>query len=119
LIRSTTSVAANYRAANRSRSDREFVSKINIVLEEADECCFWLEIIKEKNWRDVGNLLKEANELTAIFVSILKKMNSKKSLLFNLLPSNFYLLPSNFYLFFKFSNSQIIHYESTTPNRRL
>jgi len=79
LIRSATSVAANYRAANRSRSDKEFISKINIVLEEADECCFWLEIIKEKNWRAVDILLKEANELTAIFVSILKKMNSKKS----------------------------------------
>lgn len=48
LVRSATSVGANYRAANRARSDREFISKMNIVLEEVDECCFWLEIIKEK-----------------------------------------------------------------------
>lgn len=78
LLRSATSVGANYRAASRSRSDKEFISKMNIVLEEADECCFWLEIIQEKQWSNVENLLKEANELTAISVTILKKMNSKK-----------------------------------------
>lgn len=48
IVRSATSVGANYRAANRARSDREFISKMNIVLEEIDECCYWLEIIKEK-----------------------------------------------------------------------
>ncbi len=79
LVRSATSVGANYRAAVRTRSDKEFISKINIVLEEADECCFWLEIIKEKKWYNVENELKEANELTAIFVSTLKTMNQKKS----------------------------------------
>ncbi len=78
LTRSATSVAANYRAACRARSDREFVAKMNIVLEEADECCFWLEIIKEKNWAPVDELLKESNELTAISVTILKKMNKRK-----------------------------------------
>jgi four helix bundle protein len=77
LVRSATSVGANYRAASRARSDKEFKSKINIVLEEADECCFWLEIIKDKNWQIVDNHLNEANELTAIFVSIIKKLNSK------------------------------------------
>lgn len=77
LMRSATSVGANYRAANRARSDREFISKMNIVLEEADECCFWLEIIKEKQWQNVDDLLKEADELTAICVSILKKMKIK------------------------------------------
>lgn len=79
LVRSATSVGANYRAANRARSDREFISKMNIVLEEVDECCFWLEIIKEKQWINVEIELKEANELTAICVTILKKMNSKFS----------------------------------------
>lgn len=79
LVRSATSVGANYRAANRARSDREFVSKMNIVLEEADECCFWLEITKEKHWMNVEPELKEANELTAICVTILKKMNAKSS----------------------------------------
>ncbi len=77
LVRSATSVGANYRAAIRARSDREFIAKLNIVLEEADECCFWLEIIKEKNWQNVDKELKEANELTAIFVSTLKTMNAR------------------------------------------
>ena len=80
LIRSGTSVGANYRAVCRSRSDKEFISKMNIVLEEADECCFWLEIILTKNWIDnekVNVNLKEANELTAIFVSSLKTINNK------------------------------------------
>jgi len=47
------------------------------VLEESDESCYWLEIIKEKNWLNVDAQLKEANELTAIFVTMLKKMNQK------------------------------------------
>ena len=50
IVRSGTSVGANYRAVCRARSDREFVAKMNIVLEEADETLFWLEIIKEKMW---------------------------------------------------------------------
>ena len=79
LVRAGTSVGANYRASQRARSDKEFIAKINIVLEEVDECIFWLEIIKEKQWSNVEMLLKEANELTAIFVTILKKMNIKMS----------------------------------------
>jgi len=78
LIRSATSVAANYRAACRARSDKEFVSKLNIVLEEIDECCFWLEIISEKRWQSIEKHLKEANELTAIFVTALKSMHQKQ-----------------------------------------
>lgn len=53
--------------------------KMNIVLEEADECSFWLEIIEEKKWQEVGSLLKEANELTAIFVSSLKTINARQN----------------------------------------
>jgi four helix bundle protein len=79
LVRSGTSVGSNYHASQRARSDKEFIAKINIVLEEADECVFWLEIINEKQWVNVEILLKEANELTAIFVTILKKMNTKTS----------------------------------------
>ena len=48
IVWSGTSVGANYRAVCRARSDREFVSKMNIVLEEADETLFWIEIIIEK-----------------------------------------------------------------------
>lgn len=77
LVKSGTSVGANFRAARRARSDKEFVSKLNIVLEEVDESCFWLEIIQEKKWINVDSELKEANELTAIIVTILKKMNDK------------------------------------------
>ncbi|MGG7036426.1 MAG: four helix bundle protein [Flavobacterium sp.] len=47
IIKSATSVGANYRAVCRARSDREFVAKLNIVLEEADESQYWLEIISE------------------------------------------------------------------------
>lgn len=77
LVKSGTSVGANFRAAKRARSDKEFIAKLQIVLEEVDECCFWLEVIEEKNWMDVQVLLKEANELTAIMVTILKKMNDR------------------------------------------
>jgi four helix bundle protein len=80
IIRSGTSVGANYRAVCRARSDREFVSKMNIVLEEADETVFWLEIIIEKNWLNESETLKildEGNQLTAIFVSSLKTVNNR------------------------------------------
>lgn len=80
IARSGTSVGANYRAVCRARSDREFVSKMNIVLEEADETLFWLEIIREKKWvldGEIENVWKEGNELTAIFVSSLKTVNNR------------------------------------------
>ena len=63
-----------------ARSDREFVAKMNIVLEEADETLFWLEIIKEKMWitkSELETIWKEGNELTAIFVSSLKTVNNR------------------------------------------
>lgn len=75
LIRSGTSVGANYRAACRGRSKAEFTSKIGTVAEEADESCFWLELIVEGNLpeeRLVKPLLDEANELTAIFTAAAK-----------------------------------------------
>jgi four helix bundle protein len=72
VIRCSTSVAANYRATCLSQSKASFVAKISIVLEESDEAAFWLEfIIDEKllNKNLVDPLLKEAEELTAIFAS--------------------------------------------------
>ncbi|MBD0724062.1 four helix bundle protein [Flavobacterium sp. L1I52] len=80
IVRSGTSVGANYRAVCRARSDREFVSKMNIVLEEADETLFWIEIIIEKKWfgkSELDFIWKEGNELTAIFVSTLKTVNNR------------------------------------------
>lgn len=80
IVRSGTSVGANYRAVCRARSDREFIAKMNIVLEEADETLFWLEVIKEKLWiskTELEKIWKEGNELTAIFVSSLKTVNNR------------------------------------------
>jgi four helix bundle protein len=78
IVRSGTSVGANYRAVCTARSDKEFVAKMNIVLEESDETLFWLEIIKEKMWIAKAELeTKEGNELTAIFVSSLKTVNNR------------------------------------------
>jgi len=79
LIRSGTSVAANYRAACRGRSKAEFIAKLGIVEEEADESAFWLEaiieskLIKEKL---VSDLLRGANELTAMMV--LSKITARR-----------------------------------------
>ena len=70
LIRSGTSVASNYRASCRGRSKAEFIAKLGIVEEEADESAFWLELIIESNLMEeklIIDLLREANELTAIF----------------------------------------------------
>ena len=75
VIRCSTSVAANYRATCLSQSKPSFTAKLSIVLEEADEAAFWLEfIIDEKllNGNLVESLLKEAEELTAIFASYRK-----------------------------------------------
>jgi four helix bundle protein len=70
LIRAGTSVGANYRSACRARSYPDFVAKIALVEEEADESGYWLEIVKEAGMgpaATVDPLLKEADELTAIF----------------------------------------------------
>jgi four helix bundle protein len=74
LLDSGTSVGANYRAACRGKSKADFIYKIKIVEEEADESLFWLELLKETNppLELLDKLLKEANELTAIFSSVAK-----------------------------------------------
>ena len=75
MFRSGTSVAANYRAACRGRSKAEFVSKLAIVEEEADETTLWLELIKEMSISKdhlVDDLLKESDELVAIMVSSIR-----------------------------------------------
>ena len=72
IVRSATSVGANYRAACRARSKAEFIAKLGVVVEEADETLYWLELIVATGLlvpRKVSLLLKEANELTAIFSS--------------------------------------------------
>jgi four helix bundle protein len=72
LLRSGTSVAANYRAACRARSKAEFTAKMGIVVEEADETVFWLEVLVDAQVirrEQVGELFAEANELLAIFAA--------------------------------------------------
>jgi len=75
FFRSGTSVGANYRAVCRARSKAEFIAKLGIVLEEADECLYWLEILSETqivNASLLEELMKEADELVGIFVVSLK-----------------------------------------------
>jgi len=80
MFRSGTSVAANYRAACRGRSKAEFISKLAIVEEEADETMLWLELIKEMSICDdpmIDQLIKESNELIAIIVSSIRTTRKK------------------------------------------
>src|SRR5688572_28304956 len=75
LLDCGTSVAANYRSACRARSHAEFIAKMGIVEEEADETLFWLELMVDSRLvthQRVEKLMKEANELTAISVASLK-----------------------------------------------
>ena len=79
LVRAGTSVAANYRSACRARSKAEFIAKLGVVLEEADETQLWLELIIEEKLVPavrVKPLLEEANELVAIFVSSRKSASA-------------------------------------------
>ena len=80
LIRSGTSVGANYRACCRARSNADFIAKLGIVIEEADESAFWLELIIESQIMKIEMiepLLNEANELVKIFVS--SRQTARKS----------------------------------------
>ncbi len=80
LIRSSTSVASNFRAATRSRSDAEFYSKICIVVEEIDETQFWLDYldrIKLLGRSGAAGVFNEVEELVKIFTSIKCKMKAR------------------------------------------
>lgn len=84
LIRCSSSVGANYRAACRGKSDRDFINKLKIVEEEADESMYFLEILKEMSethHEEIDRLYKEANEFLSItiasIVTVRKRLNSK------------------------------------------
>jgi four helix bundle protein len=84
VIRSAGSVGANYRASVRAKSTKDFIYKIELVLEEADESHYWLEIIRDAdliNGENIEILIKEADELTAIFTATNKtaKANQLKN----------------------------------------
>ena len=80
LIRSGTSVGANYRAACRARSTADLIAKLRIVEEEADECLYWMELIVEAKLLDVANLrsiMSETNEILALTVASIKTLIAK------------------------------------------
>ena len=80
LLRSGTSVAANFREAYRARSNAEFISKLGICLQEADESQLWLELLKEgcnEGNTQVDVLWQECDELIAIMVTWVKKSKEK------------------------------------------
>ena len=84
IIRSGTSVAANYRTACKARSSADFISKITVIEEECDETLFWLELMLESGLvkkERLEPLIKEADELTAIFTASGKtaRQNNPKS----------------------------------------
>ncbi|TVP49133.1 MAG: four helix bundle protein [Mongoliibacter sp.] len=81
LIRCSSSVAANYRSACRAKSNADFINKLKIVEEEADESQFFLELIAEINTNDqlsfeINRLIKEADEIVAIIVASLKTLRT-------------------------------------------
>jgi four helix bundle protein len=81
VLRSGTSVGANYREANRARSKAEFVAKMGDCLKELDETSYWLELTVESAIVDKPNLLmllEETNQLIAIFVTIINKAKKYK-----------------------------------------
>jgi four helix bundle protein len=80
VLRSGTSVGANYREASRARSTAEFIAKMGDCLKELDESLYWFELLVESGvvpGVKMANIMSEANELTAIFVTIIK--NTKKN----------------------------------------
>ena len=82
LFKSSSSVAANYRAVCRGKSDSDFLNKLKVVDEEADESLFWLEFIKELEIDcdkiELEKLIKEADELVAIFSAAIRTIKNKK-----------------------------------------
>lgn len=82
LMRSGCSVAANYRAVCRARSKAEFIAKVGVVVEEADETVFWLEMLVDTDIvakKKMESLLKEANELLAIFAASQRTARGNRS----------------------------------------
>jgi four helix bundle protein len=81
LIRSGTSVGAHYREAQRAKSDADFINKIEGALQELDETVYWLELLGDSKivaMEKLNPIIKESDELLAIFVSIVKSVKTKK-----------------------------------------
>lgn len=81
IVRSSTSIGANYRSACRAKSTPDFANKLKIVEEEADETLYWLEVLEESQLiksEDVEWLKKEVNEIIAIIVASLRTIRNNK-----------------------------------------
>ena len=98
LFRASSSVAANYRAACRGKSPADFLNKLKIVDEEADESLFWLEFIRDleikSDRKELDLLIKEANELVSIFSAAIRTIKSRNSQSLMAVESQF-LLPKS------------------------
>lgn len=82
IVRSATSVGANYRAACRARSIAEVIAKLSIVLEEADETMYWMEMLIDARIvpeSKLDSLMIEANEIVSILVTSLKSLKYRQS----------------------------------------
>lgn len=82
LIRCSSSIGANYRAAGRAKSDADFINKLKIVEEEADESCYWLDLILSLegiNTDETSRLLKEAEEMLAMTVASIVTVRKRVS----------------------------------------
>jgi four helix bundle protein len=82
LLQSGTSVGAHYREATRSKSDADFISKVEGAIQELDETSYWLELLCDSKIVPIGKIaefLKETCELIAIFVTIVKKVKSREN----------------------------------------
>ena len=82
FLRAGTSVGANYRAAQRARSNAEFVSKLSVVIEEADEVAFWLQLLVDTNTMPENRLkplIDESSQLVAIFIQSSKTVRERKT----------------------------------------
>ena len=81
VLRSGTSIGANVRESLRAQSRADFISKQNIALKEADETCYWLELLHETDFitdNEFENIYAEANEIVKLLVSIIKTAKSNK-----------------------------------------
>jgi four helix bundle protein len=81
MLRSGTSVGAHYREATRARSDAEFISKLEGGLQELEETRYWFELLRECDiikWSKLSALDQEADEVTRIFVTIIKQRKRKR-----------------------------------------
>ena len=82
LLRSATSVGANYRAACRAKSNADIIAKLGIVEEEGDECLYWMELLVEAEIvpeDKLRSLMQEMNEIVAIIVASIKTLRCKNS----------------------------------------